>query len=96
LVVADWISFCEPDSGAPTPDLDWSIGGGDPQTPSKFIAVYSDDVANVRLEVDGTTVRYRWTAIWPMPSFRPLGHHAAFAVIRKDGGRSSVSLNLDG
>lgn len=96
VVVPDWISFCEPDSGAPTPGLDWSIGGGDPQTPSKFIAVYSDDVANVALNVDGRNVPVSMDSNLAYAEFQAGGHHAAFTAIRRDGGRNSVSLNLDG
>lgn len=94
LVVPEWIGFCEPNEGSSTPGLDWSIGGGDPQTPSKFIAVYSDDIAKVTLAVDGTDVSVSMSNNVAYAEFPADAKHAAFSAVRSDGRSNSVEIDL--
>jgi|SRR5215211_1624820 len=96
IVVPDWIGFCEPDSGSTTPGLDWSIGGGDTQTPSKFIAVYSDDVATVTLRIDGENMPVSMANNVAYAELPAESRDAVFTAIRRDGSENSVSLDLAG
>jgi hypothetical protein len=96
VVVPDWVSFCEPDSGTSTPGLDWNIGGGDAQTPSRFIAVYSDDVAQIILKIDGSNVRVSMAENIAYAEFPADSDKAVFTAIREDGRENSVRLNLAG
>lgn len=96
VVVPDWVSFCEPDAGTGTPGLDWNIGGGDAQTPSKFIAVYSDDISQITLEIDGVGVPVSMANNVAYAEFPADSDKAVFTAIREDGRDNSVRLNLAG
>jgi hypothetical protein len=96
IVVLEWIGFCEPDEGSSTPGLDWSIGGGDADTPSRLIAVYSDDVVRVSLAVDGNAVPVSMANNVAYAEFPSTAGLATFTAFRADGRSNSVDISLQG
>lgn len=96
VVVPDWIGFCEPASGSKPDGLDWSNGGGDAQTPSKFIAVYSDEIEAVTLTIDGVDVPVSMASNLAYAEFPAASKEAAFTARRKTGETTSMTVNLIG
>jgi hypothetical protein len=97
IVVPAVIGFCEPESGTSPVGLDWSIGGGDPQTPSKFIAVYTDQVVGVSLTIDGAGVPVSMSNNVAYAEYPSASTKAVFWATYRNGRTSSTTtLNLTG
>ena len=88
--------FCNPDSGTSVPGINWSIGGGDPENPSKFIAVYSNDVSSVSLTVDGTDFPVSMNNNIAYAEFPAASKSAVFTVAYTDGRTNTITTDLSG
>jgi len=96
IVVVDFTLFCDPDEGTGITGLNWSIGGGDSRSPSRFIAVYSDDVAGIALTVDGTNTPVSMSNNIAYATFPTTSSRADFTVTYVDGSQRTISTNLQG
>jgi hypothetical protein len=96
IVVPEWIGFCQPSSGTKPEGLDWSIGGGDPQTPSKFIATYTDEIVSVTLAIDGRAIPVSMANNVAYAEFSYASKEAVFTATRTNGQSGSMSLDLSG
>jgi hypothetical protein len=88
--------FCNPDGGTSTPGINWGIGGGDAQNPSRFVAVYSDDVAGISLTVDGSDVPVSMRNNIAYAEFPAASQQSEFTVTYVDGSQRTITTNLAG
>jgi hypothetical protein len=88
--------FCNPDGGTSTPGINWGIGGGDAQNPSRFVAVYSDDVADIALTVDGSNVPVSMRNNIAYTEFPAASQQSQFTVTYVDGSQRTITTNLAG
>jgi hypothetical protein len=88
--------FCNPDGGTSTPGINWGIGGGDAQHPSRFVAVYSDEVAGIALTVDGSNVPVSMRNNIAFAEFPAASQESQFTVTYVDGSQRTITTNLAG
>lgn len=96
VVVVSETGFCNPDSGSPTAGINWSLGGGDAQNPSRLIAVYSADVSGVSLVVDGATVPVAMSNNIAYAEFPANSTQANMTVSYLDGSSQTIDTDLTG
>lgn len=88
--------FCNPDGGTSTPGINWGIGGGDAQNPSRLVAVYSDNVAGIALNVDGNNIPVSMRNNIAYAEFPATSKQSQFTVTYIDGSQSTITTNLAG
>jgi len=88
--------FCNPDGGTSTPGINWGIGGGDAQNPSRFVAIYSDDVAGIALTVDGNSVPVSMRNNIAYAEFPAASQQSQFTVTYIDGSQRTINTDLAG
>lgn len=94
VVAAALTLFCNPDSGTPVAGINWSIGGGDPQNPDSLIAIYSNQVAGISLNVDGATVPVTSANNIAYAEFPASSKDATITVTYADGSSNTIPTDL--
>ena len=94
FILTGYGGACAQDPRDGTPGLHWMIGGGHDGAPSVLVGIASDDVAAVRLSVDG---RSSLVSLADNVVFAEFPRSASSATIRLDhrnGAQNSVDLSL--
>jgi hypothetical protein len=95
FVLVGEVGACPKTASDGSPGLQWTIGGGHGSVPSDLVGIASDDVAGVRLTVDGKDVPVSLRNNVVFAEFPSSARQALITIHRFDGSETPVQVRLE-
>jgi len=95
FILVGQVGICAKSATDGSPGLHWTIGGGTASVPSNLVGIASDDVRAVELAIDGVSVPVSLVNNAVFAEYATSGKNAVITIVRKDGTRSTVQVQLE-